>query len=642
MLSPLSALSSAAAAAHAVVAGDGEMRVADGGGGGGAGETGAGLRGGVGGGAVVEDGHGEASGGCSASRGSSARGSSGGDSPLTRFVRRGGRLGTMDPERDEMLTSSSSYASAGSTEPQEEEEEGAGALEAAKDNKRVHGARPQGQTKNAAPCFTRERQDQRHHRLGAVLFQGRKGRAQRPASLDFGCPGVARSSTHSPGFPAAGVAVVNKGMGVSYPSHSRPDVLSSPGTPSCNRRGMAGVGYQQGPRSERVIPPWTGHTSHSGSGMVLPYSTGTGRTLPSKWEDAERWIFSPNPNPNNALGRSVPQLWRPKSKSGPLGPPGRFCGAYSCVSSSAQFLDNGRVGNLTVNAHYMAGMLLPEHICGGVMDWERDASGASGEDSSNGQGGCRPGQMNVRHPAMQPTRVSQQHGSAMESYQSLHASLQSIQDGGIESIKDSATSSAPIILRKDVATQTSPAISRSSSPSTRTSFSRSLSSQQVKELESCFSKLEVRDVQVDDRVTLTRWSKKHVTRGSEKNATNIIECKKKTVDSKSSAWEVTQTAKCISMIEGEEAKMTAWENMQKAEAEAAIQKLVIKLEKKRPYSLERIFNTLRSGSRKTQVVRSTSTANQDQHISRTIKTAPNLSKNGQMSSLSGCFTCHAF
>lgn len=159
----------------------------------------------------------------------------------------------------------------------------------------------------------------------------------------------------------------------------------------------------------------------------MAFSYSNGRTLPSKWEDAERWIFSPNPNPNNALGRSVPQLWRPKSKSGPLGPHGTFCGAYSCVSSSAQFLDNGRVGNLTVNAHYMAGMLLPEHICGGVMDWERDASGASGEDSSNGRGGCSPGQMNGRHPAMQPTRVSQQHGSAMESYQSLHASLQSIQ-----------------------------------------------------------------------------------------------------------------------------------------------------------------------------------------------------------------------
>jgi hypothetical protein len=115
-------------------------------------------------------------------------------------------------------------------------------------------------------------------------------------------------------------------------------------------------------------------------------------------------------------------------------------------------------------------------------------------------------------------------------------------DGVIESIKDSATSSAPIIVRKDVATQTSPDISRSSSPSMRASFSRSLSAQEVKELESCFSKLEVRDVQVDDRVTLTRWSKKHVTRGSDKNAPNIIEWKKKTVDSKSSS----ETAKLIS------------------------------------------------------------------------------------------------
>ena len=97
-----------------------------------------------------------------------------------------------------------------------------------------------------------------------------------------------------------------------------------------------------------------------------------------------------------------------------------------------------------------------------------------------------------------------------------------------------------------MATQTSPDISRSSSPSMRTSFSHSLSVQQVKELESCFSKLEIKDVQVDDRVTLTRWSKKHITRGADKNATNIIEWKKKMVESKSSAWEVMEAAKCIS------------------------------------------------------------------------------------------------
>ncbi|CAO2173110.1 unnamed protein product [Urochloa humidicola] len=556
-------------------------------------------------GAVDEEG--EAS-GCSASAATStSRGSrsSGGDSPLTRFVRRGGRLGT-DREPDERLTSSSSYVSAGSTEPQDEEEDGA--LQGAKDSRWVR-ARLQGQAKNAVPRPPGECQGQMH-RLGAVLFQG---------------------------FPVNGVGVMNKGLGVSYSSYSRPDVLSSPGTPSYHQRGMTVVGYQQGPNSERMIPPSTGHRRHPGSSVVLPYSSG--RTLPSKWEDAERWIFSPNPS--NVLGRSVPQLLRPKSKSGPLGPPGRFGGPYSSSSSSALFHESGRVRNLSVNSPYLAGVLLPEHVCGAVMDSGRDLSGASGEDSSNGGGG-RSGQTNGWYPAIRSTRVSQQFGSATESYQSLPTSHESIQDGQTESIKDSATSSTPVIVRKDVATQTSPAISRSSSSNMRSSFSRSLSAQQVKELESCFSKLEIRDVQVDDRVTLTRWSKKHVTRGSDKNATNIIEWKKKTMESKSSAWEVTETAKCISKMEGEEAKMTAWENMQKANAEAAIQKLVIKLEKKRPYSLERIFNTLRSGPRKVQVVRSTSTANHDQHISRTIKTAPHLSKNGQMSSLSGCFTCHAF
>ncbi|RLM60820.1 hypothetical protein C2845_PM14G16730 [Panicum miliaceum] len=139
------------------------MRVGDGGGGEGA--VARGRRGAV---EEEEEVEGEAS-GCSASasstsRGSSACRSSGGDSPLllhalclpwwkcqtfdgdeeaggaleiivvsipplTRFVRRGGRLGTV-PEPDERLTSSSSY---GSTEPQEDDDEGA--LQGAKDNR---------------------------------------------------------------------------------------------------------------------------------------------------------------------------------------------------------------------------------------------------------------------------------------------------------------------------------------------------------------------------------------------------------------------------------------------------------------------------------------------------------------------------
>jgi hypothetical protein len=66
--------------------------------------------------------------------------------------------------------------------------------------------------------------------------------------------------------------------------------------------------------------------------------------------------------------------------------------------------------------------------------------------------------------------------------------------------------------------------------------------QQARERESRFSDVEIRDVQMDDRVTLTRWSKKHVTPASNKNAANILEWNKKTVDSKSPSWKSTEEA----------------------------------------------------------------------------------------------------
>lgn len=70
----------------------------------------------------------------------------------------------------------------------------------------------------------------------------------------------------------------------------------------------------------------------------MPFNNG--RPIPSKWEDAEKWIFSPVGSEN--AGRSSvppPHHRRPKSKSGPLGPP-----AYLASSGPASPLNNGRVG----------------------------------------------------------------------------------------------------------------------------------------------------------------------------------------------------------------------------------------------------------------------------------------------------------
>lgn len=102
------------------------------------------------------------------------------------------------------------------------------------------------------------------------------------------------------------------------------------------------------------------------------------------------------------------------------------------------------------------------------------------------------------------------------------------------------------IYRKDVATQMSPKRSSPSSPKEMPFSPSPTSAPPLGEPRGHFSKFEVRDVQIDDRVTVTRWSKKHISRGSDKRSTSIIEWKKKTDETNTSAWEVADTAKATS------------------------------------------------------------------------------------------------
>uniref|UniRef100_A0ACD5YHC6 Uncharacterized protein n=1 Tax=Avena sativa TaxID=4498 RepID=A0ACD5YHC6_AVESA len=562
--------------------------------------------------------------------GSSGSGSFGCDSPLAGFVRADGDMDT-DLETDDGLaaTSSSSNASAAFTEPQDDDDD-----EVQCGAKQEWAQPRQEPAKSPAGGTIQECQNQRRCRTEAVSLHGtRKGLKQRPASLDFGSPGF-NGTPFSPGFVVGRAGFVSKGL---LPSQSSLGVFPSPGTPSYPRRHRSSVlGYQKGWSSERVPLPSKGsNRKYPATSMAFPFNNG--RTLPSKWEDAERWIFSPT---SSALAKtSVPHARRPKAKSGPLGPPGRLGGQYSSVSSSVSLFDSGRVGHLAANSPFLAGVLIPEHHCGGKSTVGKYKSGTPGDEFGIGIVG-RSSLANSGSPAIQSTRVRRRLDTAVESSASLPSTQESVRDEQIESSEDSAPIKIPI-SRKDTATQTSPELSRSSSPSTRPSFVRSFSMQQAKERESCISDLEIRDVQMDDRVTLTRWSKKHVTQASNKNSANILEWNKKTVDSKSPSWKSAEAA-YISKVEREESKIAAWENLQKAKAEAAIQKLVMKLEKKRSSSLDRILSTLRSAQRKAQGMRDAATVSQDEQLSRKAKKIPHATKNRQMRSLSGCFTCHAF
>lgn len=68
----------------------------------------------------------------------------------------------------------------------------------------------------------------------------------------------------------------------------------------------------------------------------------------------------------------------------------------------------------------------------------------------------------------------------------------------------------------------------------------------------------------------------------------------------------------------------------------------MKLEKKRSSSMDKIMKKLRSAQKRAQEMRSSVLANQAHQVSRSNHKAVSFRRTRQMSSLSGCFTCHAF
>lgn len=129
-------------------------------------------------------------------------------------------------------------------------------------------------------------------------------------------------------------------------------------------RDNGAVVSQKGWSSERVARSANSNGNsrrHISASSLTPFYSG--RTLPSKWEDAERWICSPvlgygvSKNVNYHLQR------RPKSKSGPIVPPG--IAFYSNCSPSMNLLDGGGSGtvrNLMAGSPFSTGVLMADGV----------------------------------------------------------------------------------------------------------------------------------------------------------------------------------------------------------------------------------------------------------------------------------------
>ncbi|KAB5526685.1 hypothetical protein DKX38_020532 [Salix brachista] len=349
---------------------------------------------------------------------------------------------------------------------------------------------------------------------------------RRPASLDLN--NVVTSSSPRLGNMKKSVACSSRKSGT----------FPSPGTPNYLNQYHSSVGMQKGWSSERVPLPNNSNrrqVMNATGAAVLPYNN-NGRTLPSKWEDAERWIFSPVSGDGVVRSSIQPAQRRPKSKSGPLGPPG--VAYYSLYSPGMQVFDGGNVGNFVPGSPFSAGVIAADGL--GIR--------------SHGS-----------HGVAFPMRTD------------------------------------PCMARSVSVHGCSEMVAQSSLPSQGTNFL----------LQPDFLNL----IKVDERVTVTRWSKKHRARNHRKSSEVVDDWRKKAADTLSSGWDVSEAGKSISKVKREEAKITAWENLQKAKAEAQIRKLEMKLEKKRSSSMDRIMNKLRSAQKRAQEMRSSVLANQAHQVS---------------------------
>ena len=142
---------------------------------------------------------------------------------------------------------------------------------------------------------------------------------------------------------------------VSVSSHNL-GTLPSPGAPSYRDKS---VGSQKGWSSERVPLPSNRNRRNLSATSLLPFNSG--KTLPSKWEDAERWICSPVSG--NGIGKnsySQPHK-RPKSKSGPIVPPEVVY--YSNYSPVMRGLEGGScVRNVMVGSPLSTGVLAADNV----------------------------------------------------------------------------------------------------------------------------------------------------------------------------------------------------------------------------------------------------------------------------------------
>ncbi|XP_014519479.1 uncharacterized protein LOC106776513 [Vigna radiata var. radiata] len=394
----------------------------------------------------------------------------------------------------------------------------------------------------------------------------------------------------------------------------------SPGAPHYREKNIAS---QNGWSSERVLQPSSSSIRHQGSvANLTPFNSG--RTVPSKWDDAERWICSPVSGYTNHKNNSYAQLHRrPKSKSGPIVPPGK--GYYSNYSPTIPLRQGMAVKNFMMGGSpFSTGVLAPDAIS--LHHYYSHDAVFGPHDDFDSTMQCSSPLLNDNSEALLPSVSS----APVWSELLCDPSSPNSQDEKRNGTKNEDTLTC--LSRCDKGTQMSP-------PETENDAAKSSPTWTMNHQNSHAARLEVRDVEVDSEATIIRWSKSHVPRLSLLPGKHSR--KRSSTEAQPSGLDIAESTLDSTKFQREESKIIAWESLQKAKAEAAVRKLEMKLEKKKSSSMEKILNKLRRAQMKAEKMRNQITVEDDQQqVSKTRKVF-SFQKYLQIWSPRNCFGTHA-
>ncbi|CAN8229091.1 unnamed protein product [Cochlearia groenlandica] len=280
----------------------------------------------------------------------------------------------------------------------------------------------------------------------------------------------------------------------------------------------------------------------------------SGRSIPWKWEDAERWICSPVVAYPPEICQQRPLI---SSKSGPIVP------LPSPIKGLAERVFRG-------NVHHRH-----SRSCVDLISEEETSSLCSKTHTEEKEAGTKEEEM----------------------------------------MTTAAQSPVVVVSRRDIATQMSP---EEISPKNL----NCLSVMEPPLLREIPCRGEVREVKMDKgggakmfnrpkrRVMLSstcrviRREQPEVEDNSEESSASSSS------SSSSSSWDISEPSMTLSKFQREEAKIAAWENLQKAKAEAAIRELEVKLEKKKSASMDKIINKLQTAKLRAQEMRRSSVSSE--------------------------------